>query len=718
MKGFIFCFGIEKFTMKRLYNFLSTALVLLLGSGSGLMAQQPVHCGTDLLLQEEMSTPEGRQNIEQFNTQIRNWVQNNAGRTSSATYVIPTVIHVIQESATDYPSETCILNQIDILNEDFGAYNADTALVPQEFKSIIGNTDLEFCLASVDPQGNPTNGIIRIVDPTNANHSMSNSSQLKALSQWDPTKYLNIWIPKNISGGILGYATFPTGLAGNPANDGVVLNGEYVGRNGCGAAPFDLGRTATHEVGHWLGLYHTFQDGCSGTSAADCASSGDEVCDTPPTASSNFGCPPQQNTCTETPVDMNDNTHNYMDYGDDNCIIMFTIGQADRMQAVLNTTRANLWSQANLADANCGCSAATPCSPNANFTADNTIVCANQIVNFTDLSSGPATSWAWTFQGGSPGTSTLENPSVIFSSPGTYDVTLTSTNALGTSTVTQTTYITVASPSQPPVMEDFEATTMPVDWQVFNPDNTTTWQLYTGTGSSGSQCVWMDNWDYTSNGTEDALISTIIDLANYGTGDLSFDYCYQRASFTFDTMSVWLSSDCGTTWNKEWEKFGGTDLANVGGVGISTPYTPTGASDFTTESIDLVNYLGSDQVKVKFVNLAGSGNSLYLDNININAIVGRPDPGNGPLWNMNIVPNPFQESFTVQYSLPSKVDIHFSLVDLNGRVIYATDLRNQAPGQHSFDLPAEIVEGLGAGFYFLRGDSEIGNISRKVVRMK
>lgn len=704
--------------MKRFYNLLFASAILILGSNAALQAQQPARCGTDILLQEEMSTPEGRQRIDNFNSQIRNWVQHNSGRTATATYVIPTVVHVIQESATDYPSDACILNQIDVLNEDFSASNPDTALVPSEFKPIIGNTDVEFCLASVDPQGNPSTGIIRIVDPTNANHSMSNASQMKALSQWDPTRFLNIWITKTISGGILGYATFPTGLTSNPSSDGVVLNGEYVGRNGCGSAPFDLGRTATHEVGHWLGLYHTFQGGCAGTSAVDCASAGDEVCDTPPTASSNFGCPAEQNTCTETPIDHNDNTHNYMDYGDDNCIIMFTAGQATRMQGVLNTTRSNLWSQANLSSVNCGCSAATPCSPTANFTADNTIVCANQIINFSDLSSGPATGWSWTFPGGSPPTSTLENPAVIYSTPGTYDVTLTSTNNLGSDSVTQTTYITVASPSLPPIQEDFEAATLPIDWQISNPDNSTTWDLYTSIGSSGAQCIWMDNWDYNSNGTEDALISTIIDVSSYGTGELTFDFSYKRTSFSFDTLEVWFSTDCGTTWAKEWEATSGDSLANVPGIGIATPFTPTASTDFVTKVIDIAPYLGSDQMKIKFVCRAGSGNSLYLDNINISALVGRADPGNAPLWSMDVVPNPFQNEFSVQYSLPTKTDLHFSLVDLSGREIYTNTLRNQAPGQHSFDLPAGVVDQLGAGFYFLRGNSELGNISRKVVRMK
>lgn len=696
--------------------FLTAFLVISGNLFNGLQAQQPVKCAFDEKMAEETSTPEGQARVDAFNNQIRSWIQDNGNRTTQAAYVIPTVVHVIQESAVDFPADVCILNQIDILNEDFQKLNADTSLIPLDFQPLVGNVDVEFCLATKDPMGNPSTGINRIVDAGNANHSSANEAQLKGLIQWDPTKYFNIWIVKTISGGVLGYATFPTALGSNPGEDGVVLNGEYVGRNGCGSAPFDLGRTATHEVGHWLGLYHTFQGGCSGTSAADCSSSGDEVCDTPPTASSNFGCPAVQNTCTETPTDMNDNTHNYMDYGDDNCIIMFTEGQSTRMQAVMNTTRANLVSVANQGAAGCGCSALTPCSPTANFTADNTIVCPNQIVNFTDLTSGPATSWAWTFPGGSPATSTLQNPAVIFSAAGTYDVTLTATNSLGNGSATQTAYITVAASTMPPVQEGFEMVSMPADWQISNPDNSTTWEIFSTIGSTGSQCAWMDNWEYSSTGTPDALISGIVDLSNYGTGDISFDYSYQRASFTFDTLKVYCSSDCGTTWNLEWEKAGG-DLANVGGVGIANPFTPTAATDFSTISIDLTNYLGSNSFKVKFENYAGSGNNLYLDNINISALVGKPDPTRGPLWSLNVVPNPFQDEFSIQYSLPSKTDIRFTLLDLSGRVVYTADMNNQAPGQHTLALPQEVMANLGSGLYFLRGSSELGNISRKLVKI-
>ncbi|MEM7037953.1 MAG: M43 family zinc metalloprotease, partial [Bacteroidota bacterium] len=522
--------------------------------------------------------------------------------------------------------------------------------------------------------------------------------------------------PMQLTGGLLGYATFPSSLASEPHHDGIVLNGQYTGGPSCASSPYNLGRTATHEVGHWLGLYHTFSGGCAGMTPSDCAIDGDEVCDTPPVSSSSFGCPSlTQNTCSETPSDMIDQTVNFMDYVDDACMVMFSQGQVDRMHATLNTTRANLWSTQNHGETGCGCSSLSPCTPVANFNADNTVICPNQTVNFTDISVGPATGWAWIFSGGTPSSATTANPSVTYTTPGTYDVTLTVTNSLGNANTTVVGYVTVVSATPPPVAEGFEST-LPSDWQVSNVDGQGTWDFTSAAASSGSQSFWVNNWDYNANGTSDFLSTRLVDLTNYGSGALFFDYAYQRASFEFDTMRVWCSSDCGETWNLEWEK-GGGDLSTVGGVGIASGYTPAGPSDFVTDSIDLTNYFGFEGFKARFENVGYEGNNLYLDNINLSALVGRPDPSTRPTWQLDIAPNPFENDFQVLYSLPKKASITFSLVDLKGRVVYQVTEMNQSPGSHELVIPSHVYSEMSSGIYMLRGTSELGNIARKVVKM-
>ncbi|MEC8321159.1 MAG: zinc metalloprotease [Planctomycetota bacterium] len=241
---------------------------------------------------------------------------------ANGVFVIDVVIHnIASNSGTGFIDDAQLASQIDILNEDFNAL-AGSLGAP--------GTDcaIEFRLASVDPNGNPTTGI---------NHYFSNKwyndrGNYKSQLSWDTNRYLNIYT--NTAGGNLGYVEgFPQqGIVG-AANDGVVCNWTAFGRNSSGA-PYDLGRTATHEVGHYLGLLHTFQSGC-GTS--DCSTSGDLVCDTNPESSPNYS------SCGRTTCGSPDPVKNYMDYSEDACMDNFTPDQAARMRCVLIHYREDLW---------------------------------------------------------------------------------------------------------------------------------------------------------------------------------------------------------------------------------------------------------------------------------------------------------------------------------------------------------------------------------------
>ena len=199
-----------------------------------------------------------------------------------------------------------------MLNLDFSATNADLNLVPALFQPVIGNVEVQFCLAQQDPSGNATTGITRKSTTVTSWGTNDNVKKLSAggVNPWNASNYLNLWVC-NIGGGILGYAQFPGGAA---ATDGVVCDYRYFGTTGTATAPYHKGRTATHEVGHWLNLRHICGD-------ANCGS--DLVADTPTHNTSNGGCPtyPHLSTCSGTPVEM---TMNYMDYSYDACIQMFS----------------------------------------------------------------------------------------------------------------------------------------------------------------------------------------------------------------------------------------------------------------------------------------------------------------------------------------------------------------------------------------------------------
>lgn len=302
------------------------------------------NCGTNELLNKLIiENPQVEQQFQNMRSAARDF-SNQTRNKAQATIVIPVVVHVFHNASDGTIGQGTnisvaqIQSQIDVLNEDFNAQNADLSNVPAVFQNVIGSLDVEFRLAEFDESGNATNGITR-----NSLGSGSWTDNLKPGSIWDPSEYLNIWVT-TISGGTLGYATFP---GTSPNGDGVVINYTYFGRTPENPfnSDFDLGRTATHEVGHWLGLEHTFNgSSCGGGTAATCTFAGDGICDTPPIDGANYGCNISfnANSCNELPTDLPDMWMNYMDYMDDACLYMFTDDQVSVMEGVLNSSRASI----------------------------------------------------------------------------------------------------------------------------------------------------------------------------------------------------------------------------------------------------------------------------------------------------------------------------------------------------------------------------------------
>ncbi|NAZ75725.1 zinc metalloprotease [Kineococcus sp. T13] len=244
---------------------------------------------------------------------------------------IPVVVHVVWNTPDQNVSDAQIDGQLDVLNQDFRAANPDLAGVPGVFAPLVGDAQVEFFLATTDPSGNPTTGITRQqTTVTGFTHDDAvKSGASGGTDAWPADHYLNLWVAP-LADQLLGYAQFPGGAA---ATDGVVVAHSAFGNTGTALAPFDLGRTATHEIGHWLNLYHIWGDdgtGCGGT---------DEVDDTPNQGGFNVGAPTfPKPSCGNTPN--GDLFMNYMDYVDDRAMFMFTAGQVDRMRATLEGIRS------------------------------------------------------------------------------------------------------------------------------------------------------------------------------------------------------------------------------------------------------------------------------------------------------------------------------------------------------------------------------------------
>ena len=303
---------------------LLLALFLLWGTQDAL-AQR--NCGTMEALELEIQADPSRgallQAIDQY---TQEWLAENDPGADRSVIVIPVVFHVVWRTTAENIPDARLLAQLQQLNEDFARLNADASQTPAVFAALGTNTEIQFCLAQRDPSGNASTGIVRrqtTVTSFSSNNAMKYTAQ-GGSDAWPRDSYLNIWTC-NLSNSLLGYAQFPGGTA---ATDGVVVLHSSVGSLTVpgSASPFNFGRTLTHEVGHWLNLRHIWGD-------ATCGS--DQVNDTPVHNTSNGGCPtyPHYSTCSGAPIEM---TMNYMDYTNDGCMNIFTIGQSARMRALFS----------------------------------------------------------------------------------------------------------------------------------------------------------------------------------------------------------------------------------------------------------------------------------------------------------------------------------------------------------------------------------------------
>ncbi|WP_373514948.1 M43 family zinc metalloprotease, partial [Persicitalea sp.] len=332
-----------------------------------------------------------------------------SGRVTLETLTIPIIVHVVHNGegvgAGRNLSEAQVKSQIETLNEDFRR-RAGTPGFNDDPRG--ADIEIEFCLARLNQQG----GVMAEpgIDRINGNRTTWTRNDienvLKPSSIWDPDKYFNVWVLDfDASAQLAGYAQFPSmsTLAGIPDNsprntDGVVIAYRAFGNALKGnfpilQAPYNQGRTLTHEVGHWLGLRHIWGD-------ANCGN--DFVDDTPPQASESRGCQVGRTSCGA--VNM---VQNYMDYSDDACFNIFTKGQKTRMRTVMDISpRRNSLITSNL----CGTIVVGP--PRVNFRAETQQVLLGATVQFFDLSSNFPNRWYWTFEGGAPANSTQQNPVV------------------------------------------------------------------------------------------------------------------------------------------------------------------------------------------------------------------------------------------------------------------------------------------------------------------
>ena len=717
----------------------------------GMFAQEPPqkNCGT---MQHHEYLKQTRPNYEadlnQYNEQINQYLADRAaglsiGKSAVTTITVPVVVHVVYRTAAENISNAQAASQVTVLNNDFAKLNADAIKVTQPtFSTVASGAQIRFCLAQRDPSGNPTTGVVHYsttVTSFGTNDAVK-SSATGGANPWDVTKYVNIWVC-NMGNTLLGYGEFPT--ASLSTTWGLVLHYKYTGSGGSAIAPYNLGRTGTHEFGHCFNLFHIWGD--DGTA---CTGS-DQCSDTPNQSDEHYGCFTQGSIQTDacSPTSPGVMWMNYMDYTDDACMYMFTAQQCARMEAVVNTAP---W---NILGSSLGCfpifaldaSISSIINPlNASSTCNNTIspkvklinlgttVLSSAIINYKmDALATQTLSWTGSLAINTSTTITLNNFSGLSTAAHTFSVWVSSPNGgsdlNSANNSLSSTFTVIAAPAAAalPFSERFDAVTFPPAGWVKSTANllnaTNTWSRVANTTGipvvpTTTACAKMDNYSGSTNttGQLDALRTPALSFASANTTTkLKFDVAHRiRSASITDSLNAYVSTDCGGTWIKVYGK-GGTQLATVTGALVG-PYTPTLDSHWRRDSVSLSAYAGQPVVYIKFESRSAHGNNIYLDNLNVsNQTSTGLESLEESLPMMDIFPNPNAGIFSVNISnVNNDSNVSIKVLNTIGQVVSSPlNLKGSANGIYSVNLSH-----LSNGVYFVTIQTDSNKlVTKKIV---
>lgn len=655
----------------------------------------------------------------QYNNQFKNgrgpsrdltfedWLKSktNTLRTSSTKrqkgppYKIPVVVHVIHNgepigTGTNI-SDAQIFSQISVLNEDFRRLNADAINTPATFLPVAGNMDIEFILAKRDPEGLPTNGIVRVKGAQNG-WVQADDYELKAQSYWPAEQYLNLWVIDLVDN-LVGYAKYPEStLPGidNPSmnrlTDGVVIWHRAFGSVDDGnfdlSSTFNKGRTLTHELGHFFGLRHIWGDDSGGCDADDFVS------DTPKQGGNSSGCPTHPRSSCGT-VNM---FQNYMDYTADACMNLFTKEQMTRMTTVLENSprRASLLTSQGLneplfvqndlgvkkvispVESYCSTTLA-PIVEIRNYGTNVVTSAKIQLLVNGVLSEAQSLTMSL---------GVLESTQVNFAPVGVTfgsnevqfvitEVNGTTDQNPGDNSLTVPFHVPVRESI--PFSENFNS--FPTKWTIRNPDGQITWDLATAPReSSTNKAMRLNLFDYEeSYGEVDALVSPVLDLTLAPVASIVFDVAYTRYLSSNDRLKIVVLSDCealdeGTVVFEQMGSALRTTNSVAGG------FVPVGSVDWKREFINISQFIGQPNIQLAFVAISDWGNNMYLDNISVLTTeledvelqgIESPsfitcDPNTNPVIVVQNIGTKVINSLTVQYSV-NGVPNQFTVNNLN-----------------------------------------------------
>jgi len=632
---------------------------------------------------------------------------NQPGMSEKAAKVFPIVIHIVHTYDGNWIGNDQVYDAIRILNEDYQGLNSDLANVIPAFQGIVDNPDFEFRLARKDPQGNCTNGITR----TFWRRTVSADDDVKQIApQWDPSKYINVWIIQVTENGSGGYAYLPGTAAFMPGRDGIVLRSSQFGSIGASGGSTLAKRSLTHEIGHYFNLNHTWGGSNTPGLASNC-NMDDNVSDTPNTIGvGNASCNTAQSTCGVL-----DNVQNIMDYA--SCPLMFTQGQSTRMTNAANSATANRNNLSTAANRlatgiNDGYSD-TICVPLADFYTAVRTVCKGGSLQIRDFSwRGTATSYNWEVSNGSTTlTSTQANPTFTFNETGYYNVKLTVGNSAGSNTITRNNYIVVSDTQAEfgsnGYQDDFENGPISSQrWYVIN-DNNLGWQQTTLASTSGTTSLRIANVTADTLSVY-TLISPTYDFTQVPDVTLKFKYAYaRRSNSSGDRLRISMSVNCGQTWNVIYN-FSSSALSTAPNTNAN--FVPL-ASQWKEATVAVPStFKNKPNVRIKFDFINGNGNNFYMDDLNIPGVASTQEEFNAQNF-LTIMPNPNNGSFQVSLDMESAGNGSLRLIDMAGKTVATQNLPLSAgKSTHALQFP-----NLSTGVYWLSIQTEKGLLNEKIV---
>ncbi len=730
--------------MKKTLLSLLTAIVMSVVSFAGTPLKR--NCGTmDNLQRLKVEDPTLESRMLQIEAQTSAYLQAHKydQNTTNAVITIPVVFHVVYNTTAQNISDAQCQAQLDQLNLDFARLNADRTSTPSVWSTIAVNTNIQFCMAQRDPSGNATTGIEGRQTTTTSFSTNDNVKRTAngGMDAWSASSYLNIW-SCNLGSGLLGYAQFPGGSA---ATDGVVLLYSSVGsvaRPGT-ATPYHLGRTATHEVGHWVNLYHIWGDdngACSGS---------DNVGDTPNQAGENYGCPtyPKTDGCTSSSPGVM--FMNYMDYTDDGCMNMFTAGQSTRMNSIFATggsraamlnslgcvaplttcgTPSGLSASVSTTTANLSWTAV---SGAANYTVQyqlsggTTWTTLTATTNSTSLSGlTSSTTYNWQVQANcSSGAGLIASSSFTTSAVVTCGVpsglsssSITSSSAtiswsaasgatsysIQYKTSAATTWTTVSTSGTSLALSSLTAsTTYLFQVQTVCTSGTSAFSSQASFTTSAVSTGCTDIYEPNNSSSAASVISTNVDLTGLISSSTDNDY-YKFTTTSPNTNIKITLTNLPADYDIRLYNSSLTQLA-ISQNGSTTSETITRN---TTSA-------GTYYIRVYGYNGAYSTTKCYSLRVNVGSSTFRtidsPQEVNPVAVNQFVVyPNPAHESINAEFNSPTAEIIHVRIFDIMGKSAIVNEMSvNEGNNKFNFDLSE-----LNKGIYFI----ELSNSTERIVK--